>query len=236
MRPTAPPRRPAAQPCARKHAPSPPRAAPRPPPPPLPPLPQQTFALASASAVLGPCCDSLHSGAGVLTYAAAAHPVVVPGLGITTCPWVPCLFAVAGIILGVGTPVLDSAAGPNVPPPATGYDPGWPVALATIAAFVFIYWWSAQPAATAPALTAAAVSLWAVTDRTPQGAALALAAAIAGPAIETGLIQGLHLYSYSSTCALGPWPAWVPAVYAAGGPAVGLLGRRVAAELRGREK
>jgi hypothetical protein len=54
--------------------------------------------------------------------------------------------------------------------------------------------------------------------------------AVCGPAIEVGLIQGLHLYAYTQPQVAGV-PTWIPWVYFCGGPAVGLLGRQVWAEL-----
>jgi hypothetical protein len=59
----------------------------------------------AAGAVLGPLCDGLHSSQNVLHY----HQPVVLTIGswsLETCWWVPGLFGVAGLILGIG-PILD---------------------------------------------------------------------------------------------------------------------------------
>lgn len=68
-----------------------------------------------ASAVLGPLCDGLHSSADVLHY---RRPDVLLHLnfgpvhwGLETCWWVPILFGAAGIVIGVGVPVLDELVG-----------------------------------------------------------------------------------------------------------------------------
>jgi hypothetical protein len=149
-------------------------AAARPPPhADTPLLVRQAAALFCASAVLGPLCDGLHSTAGVLHY---ERPSVLASLqlpggfswGLETCWWVPLLFGVAGVILGVGTPVLDElsaarrreqrlssggppgqrAAGPPEVPSSAGADaaavgaPGWPAVLFCIALFVSQYWLS----------------------------------------------------------------------------------------------
>ena len=50
------------------------------------------------------------------------------------------------------------------------------------------------------------------------------------PAVEIGLINGLHLYSYSHPDCAGA-PSWIAWVYAAGGPANGALGRQILFEL-----
>jgi hypothetical protein len=60
--------------------------------------------------------------------------------------------------------------------------------------------------------------------------------ALGGPALEVFLINVLGLYSYSHPVLLGAVPTWIAWVYFAGGPAVGLLGRRVRASLAGQQK
>ena len=58
--------------------------------------------------------------------------------------------------------------------------------------------------------------------------------AIIGPVVEIGLINGLHLYSYTNPDVAGI-PLWIPWVYAAGGPANGALGRQILFELQSRD-
>ena len=59
---------------------------------------------------------------------------------------------------------------------------------------------------------------------------MACLTAVAGPAVEITLINWLHLYAYTHPAVLGV-PTWIPWVYFAGAPAVGNLGRKVAAQL-----
>jgi hypothetical protein len=158
---------------------------------------------------------------------------------------VPVLFAVAGVILGVSHPLLDAwqleRGGAQ---PRGGAAPSWAFALAAVALFVLQYAASGaleQPllgqrlaggVPTLDALLAAAgVGLWWAFDATPQGLFMACLTAAAGPLVEVGLIQGLHLYQYSHPAVAGV-PTWIPWVYFAGGPAVGSLGRRVSSSLR----
>lgn len=159
------------------------------------------------------------------------------------CParrWVPLLFGAAGVILGVAHPLLDAWL-PGAKPRG-GSDPSWTFVLLGITAFVLEYWASGvleQPLmgqrlgplpALDVALAAPAVALWWAADGSRQGLFMACLTAVAGPAVEVGLINVLHLYSYSHPWALGI-PSWIWAVYFAGGPAVGNLGRKVSAVL-----
>lgn len=257
---------------------------------------QQALVMASASAVLGPLCDGLHSSHDVLHYTAAGQPVYLgpvplPGGAVwvlETCWWVPLLFGVAGVILGVAHPLLDerlpqfrprgtnettaaaatavvaaavSASAAEIRSPSSGGQGGtsattpntltgretpWPIVLTCIACFVAQYGASGaleQPlmgvtlplSGGVPALdallAAAAVATWAAFDATPQGGFMALLTAVAGPAVEVVLINGLHLYSYSHPDTPVGIPLWIAYVYACGGPAVGNLGRRVAQTL-----
>ena len=67
--------------------------------------------MGSASAVLGPLLDNQHSAHGVLKYTHSSR-LVLPFLVVETTWWTPLLFGVAGIIIGVGTPLLDELAAP----------------------------------------------------------------------------------------------------------------------------
>jgi Insulin-induced protein (INSIG) len=224
-------------------------------------LPRQTLALGAAGATLGPLCDGLHSSHGVLHY---SHPDVALSLhagplewSLETCRWVPLLFGLAGIILGVGVPLLDrvSAAGSarvgvgrhqvqqqlSLSPP-----PSWTAVLACISAFVLQYAASAvlEPQLHgvpvlhgAPELrvldallAACAATHWAAFDGTAVGLGMAALTAVSGPAVEVVLINAGHLYSYSHPDVLGI-PSWIAWTYCAGGPAVGNLGRTVWAHL-----
>lgn len=74
---------------------------------------KQSVAMCAAGAVLGPLLDGQHSSHDVLHYNNPFVLDMVPA-GITwsleTCWWVPCLFGLAGIIIGLGYPLLDTLA------------------------------------------------------------------------------------------------------------------------------
>lgn len=206
-------------------------------------LVQQSIVMAAASAVLGPLLDGQHSTHAVLHYHHPTHISLSPLLELETTWWTAVLFAIAGVILGVSHPLLDAAAGPEGAP-RSGTAPSWPVVLSCITVFVLQY--AASGSLEAPLrgvtlgpieipaldtlLAAVAAATWAAFDGSRQGLALAALTAIAGPAVEACLINGLHLYHYEHPSFLGI-PSWIAFVYACGGPAVGGLGRRVSTEL-----
>jgi hypothetical protein len=171
------------------------------------------------------------------------------------CRWVPVLFGIAGILIGVGVPLLDEAlhVGSNTvdtdsagawwqrPPPS--WTVTWPGVMVCISCFVMQYALSGGlphllPASAPPVVDDAillilALAVFATFDGTAPGAILALATCVGGPLIEVGLINapGLDLYHYTAPDVWGI-PTWIAWVYACGGPAVGNLGRMVWAELK----
>lgn len=204
--------------------------------------------MAGASAILGPLLDNQHSLHGVLAY---THPIRIdlPVLLVETTWWTPLLFALAGVIIGAGTPALDELLSSSKPDETKDnrIDPSWTVVLIGITAFVLQYWASAEldapllgqtlGATPVPAIDAvlgvAAVATWAVLDATPQGLFMSGLTAVAGPTVEMILIsQGLYHYAHPQF--LGLVPTWIAWTYFAGGPAVGNLGRKVVAELKRR--
>ena len=233
-------------------------------------LARQSVIMAAASALLGPACDGQHSSHDVLHY---AHPSILSAgpLHLETCWWVPILFGLAGVILGVGHPALDawealrpqtsgdasgsvSGTGASVSEsdaafgsqPRFGSDPPWPVVLLAVSLFVLQY--AASGALEVPLLgqllpggvpvldallVATAVAHWRTFDATRQGLALACLTAVAGPVVEIGLIDGLHLYSYTHPAAALAVPTGIPWVYFCGAPAVGILGRKVSSSWGG---
>ena len=213
------------------------------------PAPKKNLDLAAATAlsgaVLGPLCDGLHSRFGVLRY---AHPIELSPLFLETTWWTPLLFALAGVIIGTGLPFLDeqlrsTSSASSTSSTSSSLDRGWPVTLLAISAFVLVYFLSAvggargqDPTWLFPSLWSCSLLLFAVVDRTPQGCVVAVATALGGPVIEFFLIKTLHLYRYADESFLGAFPGWIVAVYFAGGPSVGALGRRVNAELRARRE
>lgn len=202
----------------------PPSASTRPPTP--PPTPAVAAALAIASSLLGPSLDSYHSAFGTLTY---THPLHLGPL--TTAPWVPPLFAFAGLAIGIPALLIDALS----PPPSPRPPP--PKTLVTIAAFAAIYYLSAALDAAAvpsrgPVLLAAALTEWALLDASLAAAAMGLAAAAAGAGAEAALINLAHAYTYARPDIAGI-PLWIAPVYFAGGPAVASLARSLAAAAEG---
>ncbi|KAK3274050.1 hypothetical protein CYMTET_17747 [Cymbomonas tetramitiformis] len=219
-----------------------------------------TAAVGASGAVLGPLCDGRHSTHDVLHYVSPTMISVPPLLTLETCWWVPVLFGVAGVLLGVSHPLLDdlrqaqSSEQAEAAPPVGGWDPSWAFVLAGIGLFVAQYdasgvldqgtnvaaSWMGQPGVLASTafgdrsldvfLAATAVLHWFTFDRSRQGLFMACLTAVGGPLIEIFLINQLGLYHYAHADFAGI-PAWIPWVYFCGSPAVGNLGRRCRAEL-----
>jgi len=204
-----------------------------------------------SAAMLGPLCDGRHSSHDVLHYATdsiAGAPWLLYAPGsetvlLETSWWVPLAFGGAGVILGAAHPLLDRAWGGGIRNP-----PGWPVVLLAVLAFVACYDLSGQLAQHAAAasgphewasldapLAVCAVGMFVVFERSWGGLLMMVLLATIGPAVEVGLINGLHLYEYTHPDVSGI-PTWIPWVYAAGGPANGALGRQVLYELRSRQR
>ena len=230
-----------------------------------------------AGAVLGPLLDHQHSRFDVLHY---EHPLVLrlpPDLvvpdtsyapwlrslvdalflresaGLETAPWVPVLFGIAAVIIGLGHTLGDdvavarqqAGAGSGRPPgsPRTGYEPSWSAVALAITAFVLQYalsgalcyehsaWLEGTPLGLDALLAGLAFAIYAAVDGTEQGLVVAAACAVAGPLAELGLINVLHLYHYTQPQWHGI-PTWIPWVYFAGAPPVGALCRAVRARIR----
>ncbi|KAI7840190.1 hypothetical protein COHA_005973 [Chlorella ohadii] len=159
------------------------------------------------------------------------------------------MFALAGIIIGLGTPLLDAwQAEQGGDAPRGGTNPSWPFVLTAIALFVLQY--AASGALEQPLLdvtllgglpaldcllAATAIALWAAFDGTRQGLFMACLTAVCGPAVEITLINVFHLYTYTHPQWLGV-PLWIPWVYFAGSLAVGNLARRVSSTLQSRRR
>lgn len=158
------------------------------------------------------------------------------------CRWVPLLFSIAGIILGVSHPWLDSQLWADRP--RGGSNPSWPWVLLGISLFVAQYWASGvleeplmgQALGPLPAidviLLLTGVAHWWCFDGTRQGLGMALLTAVGGPVIEITLINAFHLYHYEHPAIWGI-PTWIPWVYFCGAAAVGNLGRKVSASFQG---
>ena len=75
-----------------------------------------------------------------------------------------------------------------------------------------------------------AAAIFLIFERSKGGLFMMFLLATIGPVAEIGLINVLHLYTYSSPDFAGI-PSWIAWVYAAGGPANGALGRQILFEL-----
>ncbi|CAM9844535.1 unnamed protein product, partial [Chrysoparadoxa australica] len=84
------------------------------------------------------------------------------------------------------------------------------------------------------ALTALSLVGFGLFDRTKAGVAVSLLTALLGPAIEIGIVNLLHLYSYTDADFWGV-NSWIPVVYALGGPAVGNLSRAFYTEFQSKD-
>jgi hypothetical protein len=157
-------------------------------------------------ATLGVALDGIHTHFGATEYTV---PVV-----FRMAWWVPLLFGNA-FTIGLLAPLLDRR------PPR-----GNPVLA--MAAFAGAYWLSVLPLpglAVAAVLCAVFVVAWWVFDRTAVGLAIALAAAVGGPAVESFLVsQGL--FRHLSVLAFGV-PAWLPALYLNAAVGLTTLARRL---------
>lgn len=75
-------------------------------------IPQHAVAMFASGAVLGPFCDGLHSQHDVLHYKDPSVQLQVDvgflPWSFETCWWVPLLFGVAGVIIGISVPLLDN--------------------------------------------------------------------------------------------------------------------------------
>eukprot|EP00850_Spirogloea_muscicola_P009641 SM000054S18127 [mRNA] locus=s54:753473:755547:+ [translate_table: standard] len=162
---------------------------------------------------------------------------------LETCWWVPLLFGVAAVILGLSHPLLDRTRMLEgfrtldfmfASSPMGGKAPSWLFVNAGISSFTWQYALSGVLAEASggsdPSLGAClflfAVAQWATYDHTKGGLLMAILCAIGGPSLEIVLINVGGLYSYTHPDILGI-PLWIPWVYFAGAPAVGNLGRRV---------
>ena len=206
---------------------------------------RQAGAMYVSGALLGPLCDGRHSSHDVLHYAkdsiAGAPWLLQIGDGaplLETCWWVPLAFAGAAVILGAAHPLLDRrwSGGPRPPP-------GWPQVFLSIGCFVLCYELSGILAEAAAArggahdyasldlpLAVSAAAIFLIFERSKGGLLMMALLFTIGPIAEIGLINVLHLYTYTHPDVAGI-PSWIAWVYAAGGPANGALGRQILFEL-----
>eukprot|EP00850_Spirogloea_muscicola_P001469 SM000005S17266 [mRNA] locus=s5:1156911:1158978:+ [translate_table: standard] len=203
---------------------------------------------ATRRATLVAQCAALCSAAGKKVKLSAVILVMYvlnigTGFQLETCWWVPLLFGVAAVTLGLSHPLLDRTRmleGFRIldfmfaSSPVGGKAPSWLLVNAGIASFTGQYAMSGileeASGGSNPSLGAClflfAAAQWTMYDRTKGGLLMATLCAFAGPSLEIVLINVGGLYSYTHPDILGI-PLWIPWVYFAGAPAVGNLGRRV---------
>ena len=80
-----------------------------------------------------------------------------------------------------------------------------------------------------------AAALFLIFERSKGGLLMMALLFTIGPVVEIGLINLLHLYTYTHPDVAGI-PSWIAYVYAAGGPANGALGRQILFELENKER
>lgn len=194
---------------------------------------QHILQMGLCGAALGPFLDGYHSAFGVLAYTKPVSINIANIYLLQTDYWVPPMFALAAIILGISYPALDRAFSV----PIVSRAPTVPAVLTCISYFSFQYYLSGllfsqgySPTILHAVLAFTAAANWAIFDRTPTGAVMSVVTGLAGPIVEVGLLNaapamvGGALYRYSAPDVLGI-PLWIGWVYACGAPAVGNLAR-----------
>lgn len=196
-------------------------------------------AVAVISAPLGTFLDNQHGLFGVLNYAQFNMDLTIGDWHmLKSAYWVPFLFSFAGLAMSTIILFLDQVLKTKT----ESRNPDWPSVLYCISLFSAQYYLSGaldflgyDPLLINIILSVMAFVGLRIFDRSLAGALLAVATAVAGPAVEIAIINLTHLYSYSHADVLGIC-SWIPSVYFLGGPAVGNLARRVYAELQGVSK
>lgn len=171
--------------------------------------------LALLGATLGVACDAMHVHSGTTEY---LEPTM-----FSMAWWVVPLFASAAVALGLGPIVLERALGRRDPAPSAG------AAFTGLGLFVVAYVLSCfvRGASAAVMLLAIGAGLAATVDRRPIGAICALAAAVAGPAVEIALVHA-GLFEHHDATFLGI-PLWLPALYVCASYGVSGIARTLAA-------
>lgn len=180
-------------------------------------------------ALLGPVGDYFHVASRTTIYPSRAFLWDVSLFGMPV--WVPALFGVATIVIGLTHPALDRLFGaPKGRPGARS----WLGASSGLVIFLGLYAASAYlPLATGGwrdvALGLGALSIWAIWDGTWGGLVLGAMTAVAGCAVELGLVRGgVFGYAPENGNVLGI-ASWLPWLYLGASVTVGNIGRRLAA-------
>jgi hypothetical protein len=167
-------------------------------------------------AVGGSGLDALHVHSGTTVY---ARPWV-----FEMSPWVPLIFGLVGLSVGVSYPLAERFTGLRA-----DRRPSWTEVSIGFAVFAGLYAMSGYlPTSNLVrlvliALGAAGLFLW--LARTKLALALAVVAAVIGPLAESALVHaGFFAYRYPDAMGV---TMWLPALYAGGSVAFGTLGHKV---------
>jgi hypothetical protein len=178
---------------------------------------RRSAALFALGAVAGSALDALHTHSGATSYPAP--------IALRMAWWTPLLFGGAVLSLGVAYVAGLASLGARRPV-ARG-----PVLALACAVFVALYAASgflpASNATKLALLVTGAGALWALTDRTWQGALLALGVAAAGVGTEV-FLTGIGAFTHHQADLLGV-PIWLPGLYLASAPSLGQLARKMLA-------
>ena len=212
------------------------------------PLPALVASLFAAGASLGPPLDGIHGAFGLLRYDLAPLEVGDGSGALHTALTVPLLlgifYAVSGLlhVLGDESSVFGAggagnAAAPSFPLPLPRRGPALAAcALALVTAHLalsaLLYDAGIPANLISLALFPAAFFVWLLLDRSPTGAALAVATAAAAPLAELVLMKAFGVWHYPRADLflglLGDREgivSWVPACYAAYSVWIGALAR-----------
>lgn len=177
--------------------------------------------LFAIGATVGSALDALHTHSGATVY---PRPVFLEAAW-----WTPGIFGVAGLSTGLAYAVTERLVGK----PITREGIGPAHAAAGFAAFAGLYaltgFLPASNAAKLALVAAGAAGLHLTLAPTREAAALAATAAVVGPAVEI-LLVSRGAFTHNGADVLGI-PMWLPALYAAGSVAFGVVGKAIVAHL-----
>ena len=170
-------------------------------------------------ATVGSALDAIHTHSGTTVYASE--------IGLKMAWWTPPLFGLAGLGTGIGYPLAERRLKQSIPSST------WRSALAAFVLFVGLYFVSGyMPASNAMKLGVLAIGACALLGffaRTRIALGLSVLAAIVGPLVEITLIsQGAFRHLQPDVLGI---PIWLPALYASGSLAFGVVGHRLHATI-----
>lgn len=178
--------------------------------------------LFAIGATLGSLLDGIHTWSGTTEY--------TPALFLRAAWWTPIVFGLAAVSTGLAYPLTRTLTKKEIANARTAREIG-----TAFAAFVLLYFASGFMRASNPAklavLAIGAAYLWARFARTREAAMIAVVAAIVGPLVEVVLVS-LGTFRHLQPDFVGI-PMWLPALYAAGSIAFGLVGLRLSVSLLG---